>query len=428
MAAPRVTINDLPDKPTSSPADLIVVQDGTVTKKMTVQHLADGIVPPVPVFTSTHSGVVPGSGGSNVDFLRADGIWTVPPGSGGGGTGGLAGVIVQEDDTTRATAATTIDFGLGFDVTESPANEANVTLDLTEYSGGALPVTGGGTGATSAGTALTTLGGVPTTRSISTTAPLLISGSSSADLSANRTISVSTFGAASAGVVPPSGGSATNFLCANGTWVAPAGTGGGGVPTTRTISTAPPLAGGGPLSADLSLTVNNFTTSVAGTVPPSPGGTSTYLRADGTWSTVVGTPGAPGATGPAGIVQQATPPSDTSVLWADTTQVGIEENVRYLSTMAGTTYTLALSDRGKLIQCSASSAMTVTVPTNATVAFVIGTQIDLVQTGTGVLTISPFDGTVTVNATPSRVFRAQFSAASLIKTATNTWLLIGDLN
>ncbi|GIV04111.1 MAG: hypothetical protein KatS3mg015_2941 [Fimbriimonadales bacterium] len=60
--------------------------------------------------------------------------------SGGGGS-----LTVQEDDAGGFTA-TTIDFGVGFDVTESPAGEANVVIDLSEgVSGGRTLV--GGTGA-----------------------------------------------------------------------------------------------------------------------------------------------------------------------------------------------------------------------------------------------------------------------------------------
>lgn len=126
------------------------------------------------------------------------------------------------------------------------------------------------------------------------------------------------------------------------------------------------------------------------------------------------------------IVSQPSAPTDTTVLWADTDEVGIEENVRYLSNVTGTTYTLVLADRGKLLLCSNAAAQTVTVPTNATAAFAIGTQLDLVQTGVGVLTIAAAGG-VTINATPSLAFRARYSGASLIKTATDTWLLLGDL-
>lgn len=65
----------------------------------------------------------------------------------------------------------------------------------------------------------------PASRLISTTAPLTGGG----DLSADRTLAVSTFGTGASGVVPASGGGTTNFLRADGSWVAPPG--GGSVPT-----------------------------------------------------------------------------------------------------------------------------------------------------------------------------------------------------
>lgn len=62
---------------------------------------------------------------------------------------------------------------------------------------------------------------VSTGRTIATTAPL----SGGGDLSTNRTLSIATFGAAQAGVVPASGGGTNNFLRADGSWAEPAGGG-----------------------------------------------------------------------------------------------------------------------------------------------------------------------------------------------------------
>lgn len=94
-----------------------------------------------------------------------------------------------------------------------------------------------------------------------------------------------------------------------------------------------------------------------------------------------------------------------------------------INAQVGTSYTLALTDVGKLITLTNAGAIALAVPTNATVAFPIGTQIQLAQLGAGRVTVS---GTGVVG-TPSLLFRAQYSAASLIKYGTDNWLLIGDL-
>lgn len=60
------------------------------------------------------------------------------------------------------------------------------------------------------------------------------------------------------------------------------------VNSSLTISTTPPLEGGGTLANNLSLTVDNFTSTTDGTVPASGGGTTNFLRADGTWQSVGG--------------------------------------------------------------------------------------------------------------------------------------------
>jgi hypothetical protein len=67
------------------------------------------------------------------------------------------------------------------------------------------------------------------------------------------------------------------------------------------------------------------------------------------------------------------------------------------------------------------------VPTNASDAVPIGRRIDFVQTGAGQVTFAAAAG-VTLQATPGLKLRAQFSACSLIKTASDTWILIGDLS
>lgn len=96
-----------------------------------------------------------------------------------------------------------------------------------------------------------------------------------------------------------------------------------------------------------------------------------------------------------------------------------------LNAQTGTTYTLALSDKNKLVTLSNASAITVTVPLNSSVAFPTGSQVNMQQIGAGQVTVSGASG-VTVNGTGTKL-RAQWSAATLIKTATDTWSLVGDI-
>lgn len=89
-------------------------------------------------------------------------------------------------------------------------------------------------------------------------------------------------------------------------------------------------------------------------------------------------------------------------------------------------YVLALEDAGRCVTMTNTSARTITVPTNATVAFPIGTQILLGRLGTGAVTIVPASG-VTINAASGLKLWAQYSMAGLIKQDTHIWMLVGDL-
>jgi len=97
-----------------------------------------------------------------------------------------------------------------------------------------------------------------------------------------------------------------------------------------------------------------------------------------------------------------------------------------LNAQTGTAYTTVLSDASKLVTLSNAGAVTVTIPPNSSVAYPVGTKIDLAQLGAGQVTVAAGSG-VTVNSTPTLKLRAQYSAATCIKTATDTWLLVGDL-
>ena len=93
----------------------------------------------------------------------------------------------------------------------------------------------------------------------------------------------------------------------------------------------------------------------------------------------------------------------------------------------GTSYTLALTDKGELVTMTNAAANTLTVPPNSSVAFPIGTQIVVEQGGAGTTTIAAGAG-VTLNSAGSLLdLASQYSTLVLIKKATDTWLVAGDL-
>jgi hypothetical protein len=90
-------------------------------------------------------------------------------------------------------------------------------------------------------------------------------------------------------------------------------------------------------------------------------------------------------------------------------------------------YTLSTLDhRDDLIEMGSASALTLTIPLNSSIAYPVGTSMDILQTGAGQVTIAGAAG-VTVNATPGLKLRTQWSSATLFKRAENTWVVYGDL-
>jgi hypothetical protein len=90
-------------------------------------------------------------------------------------------------------------------------------------------------------------------------------------------------------------------------------------------------------------------------------------------------------------------------------------------------YTLALSDRNRLIRVNSSSNLTVTVPTNATVAFAVGSKVDLWRQGTGNVTVAGASGVTLRSADNAVTLADRYSGATLMKIGTDEWLLVGDL-
>ena len=85
-------------------------------------------------------------------------------------------------------------------------------------------------------------------------------------------------------------------------------------------------------------------------------------------------------------------------------------------------YTILPVDSGKLIEMSAGGTLTIT----DSASFPVGYSIDVLQTGSSQVTIAG-DG-FTPNATPGLKLRTQWSSATLIKRALNSWVVLGDLS
>lgn len=110
-----------------------------------------------------------------------------------------------------------------------------------------------------------------------------------------------------------------------------------------------------------------------------------------------------------------------------TPQAGFR-SVQNAATTASSNYTIQLTDLGKLVELNEASACTLTIPTNASVAFAVGDRIDVLQVGAGQVTITPVSGTVTINGYDGGLLlNGQWAAATLIKRATNTWVAVGNL-
>ena len=207
-----------------------------------------------------------------------------------------------------------------------------------------------------------------------------------------------------------------------------------------------------------SITLNGSTVSLGGSasiesLPSQTGNTGKYLTTDGSaasWSTVEALPSQTGHSGQylttngsvaSWATVNATPAlddlTDVTITSATANDVVVFDGSGFVNkyvqaiptltnSQTGTTYTTVLSDAGKIVEISNASAITLTIPTNASVAYPVGTQITILQTGAGQITVAAPSGG-TLNATPGTKLRTQWSSATLLKRATDTWVLIGDL-
>jgi hypothetical protein len=107
---------------------------------------------------------------------------------------------------------------------------------------------------------------------------------------------------------------------------------------------------------------------------------------------------------------------------------GYSGQLRTSTEIAGTSYTLQLSDNNSVIEMNNASANTITIPLNSSVAFPIGSNIDIVQTGAGQTTITPAEGVTIRSSNSETKLTGQYSGATIYKRGTNEWVLFGDLS
>lgn len=108
---------------------------------------------------------------------------------------------------------------------------------------------------------------------------------------------------------------------------------------------------------------------------------------------------------------------------ADVEQAGVFYGVNTRTA----SYTLVLADKGKVIEMNVASANVLTVPSNASVAFPLYTQITVIQYGAGQVTITPAGGVTIRSLGGALKTVGQYSAVSLFKRGTDEWVAFGSL-
>ena len=224
-------------------------------------------------FTTSLKGLAPASGGGTTNFLRADGTWAAPPG-GGGGSGDVVGpasatdnAIARFDGTTgkliQNSGASIDDSGNITATNLSGTNTGNVTLSGENY--------------------LSLAGQVITANAVN------LSGTN-----VTGTLAAARFGALTGDVTSAGGSYATTIANSAVTNAKMANMAAHTFKGNNTASSAAPLD---LTQAQLTAELNAFTTTLQGVAPASGGGTTNFLRADGTWAAPPGTAGITSLTG-----------------------------------------------------------------------------------------------------------------------------------
>lgn len=105
----------------------------------------------------------------------------------------------------------------------------------------------------------------------------------------------------------------------------------------------------------------------------------------------------------------------------------VDNSVVSLYSLVTSSFTLAISDKGKFICMSSTSARTITIPPNSSVAFPINTEIHIARYNTGTVQILAGSGVTILSENSKRYINARYQAVTIKKIATDTWILFGAL-
>jgi hypothetical protein len=107
-------------------------------------------------------------------------------------------------------------------------------------------------------------------------------------------------------------------------------------------------------------------------------------------------------------------------------QIGDKANKAAIVSQKSTNYTLQVSDSGNIIE--ATSSILITIPADAAANLPVGSSIDIVNAGSGIVTLLGANGVSLLSKDSNKKISTQNSAATIYKKSANVWVAIGDLS
>jgi hypothetical protein len=183
------------------------------------------------------------------------------------------------------------------------------------------------------------------------------------------------------------------------------------------------------LTGNCTFTLTGATSGLVGTL-------QLVLTQDGTGGRTVTWPGsvqwpsgaAPALPSAAGAVERVTLTTyDGGTTWYGTTASGSYSTTVTQNLQSGTTYTVVLTDAGKVVEMANAALNTLTVPPNSTAAYPVGTFLHVRQGGVGQTVIAPGAGVTLRSRGGALKLTGQWSEATLTKRAADEWVVTGEL-